>query len=131
MIISYFCIFLAFLLNYLTKIPVARAMSKLGGYDNKNPRTQQSRLEGWGRRALSAHLNSFETFPAFAIAVIIAQINSTQSALISQLSIGYIVTRVLFILFYLKNDDKLRSAAFGFGLAITGYLFYLGFTKGT
>ena len=34
------------------------AMAQLPeGYDDKNPRDQQARLSGWGKRALPAHAN--------------------------------------------------------------------------
>ncbi len=47
--------------------PVAFAMNKLDGYDNKHPREQQSKLTGFGARALAAHQNCFESLPAFYI----------------------------------------------------------------
>jgi uncharacterized MAPEG superfamily protein len=42
---------------FLTKIPVSAAQNRIkGGYDNSHPRIQQSKLRGWGARALGAHI---------------------------------------------------------------------------
>ena len=70
----FYCMAAAFLLTYLTKAPLAMAMAKESesGYDNRNPRDQQARLSGWGKRSLAAHQNSFEVTPVFAAAVIAA-----------------------------------------------------------
>ena len=51
---------------YCTKLPVAVAMQRAGGYDNRMPRVQQARLEGWGARSVAAHQNGFESFAPFA-----------------------------------------------------------------
>ena len=59
------CLFIAALLPILAKAPVAYAMNQLGGYDNKHPREQQSKLTGFGGRALGAHQNSFESLINF------------------------------------------------------------------
>jgi uncharacterized MAPEG superfamily protein len=65
MTIPFICIFIAFLLNLVSKGPVSIAMAKQpGGYDNSTTRDQQNRLGSWGRRALAAHLNGFEAFPS-------------------------------------------------------------------
>ena len=42
----------------LFKAPLAFAMNKLGGYDNRHPRAQQAQLKGFGARALAVHQNS-------------------------------------------------------------------------
>lgn len=55
------CLFIAMLLPYLAKGPVAWAMVKAGGYDNHHPRTQQAQLTGFGARALAGHQNAFES----------------------------------------------------------------------
>ena len=75
------CVFLAFVVTMLTKAPVAVAqLRQPGGYDNRLPRDQQAGLSGWGRRALGAHLNAFEAFPAFAAAVLVAHLAGADPA---------------------------------------------------
>ena len=48
-----------------SKAPLALAQAKTGHYDNKNPRAQQAKLEGWGARAAAAHANGWEALPIF------------------------------------------------------------------
>lgn len=63
--VYFWCVMLAWIWVYLSKGPVAMAMNKLGGYDNRNPRAQQAELTGWGARATAAHANGFEAFAPF------------------------------------------------------------------
>ena len=126
MTIPFFCIFLAFLLNIISKGPVAIAMAQQsGGYDNKNPRVQQAGLDGWGRRAVAAHLNSFEAFPAFAAAVLVAVIAGADPTWTMRLAITFIVARTLYLALYLLDLDLLRSAVWTVGFASTVGLFLL------
>lgn len=114
--IPFLCVFLAFVMNYLTKIPVAMAMAKQpSGYDNHQPREQQAKLTGWGKRALGAHLNSFEIFPAFAIAVIMAHISGVDENKLALLSVTYILSRICYTFLYLTNKSTLRSLAMFIG----------------
>jgi uncharacterized MAPEG superfamily protein len=63
------CVLIAGLMPYLWT-----AVAKVLGprYDNRNVREWQSRLTGMAQRAHAAHLNSFEAFPFFAVAVVAA-----------------------------------------------------------
>ncbi|MDP7593921.1 MAG: MAPEG family protein [Litorilituus sp.] len=107
------CLFIAALLPYLAKIPVAYAMNQLGGYDNFHPREQQSKLTGLGARALAAHQNAFESFIIFAPAVLLAIALNNTSELIIQLAIAHVCARVLYNILYLLNIDKLRTLVWG------------------
>ena len=114
------CLLITVLLPMIAKIPVAKEMAKLGGYDNREPRLQQDKLKGFGARALAAHQNAFEALILFtpgALAVI-ATGNVTQGA--EHLAIVFVVCRVLYTLFYWIDIDKLRSAAWtiGFGCSL-------------
>ena len=126
MTIPFFCVFLAFLLNIISKGPVAIAMAQQsGGYDNKNPRDQQANLDGWGRRAVAAHLNSFEAFPAFAAAVLVAVVAGADPTWTIRLAVTFIVARTLYLPLYLLDLDLLRSATWTIGFAATGAIFLL------
>jgi uncharacterized MAPEG superfamily protein len=126
MTIPFFCIFLAFLLNMVSKGPVAIAMARQdGGYDNKNPRVQQAELVGWGRRAVAAHLNGFEAFPAFAAAVLVATAAGADPVWTVRLAVTFVVARVLYLPLYIGNLDLLRSAVWGIGFIATAGLFLL------
>jgi len=69
MTILIYCAFVAMLLPFASKMPLAYAMNKAGGYDNKNPRAQQDKLEGFGARAKAAHYNSYEALIMFSLAM--------------------------------------------------------------
>ncbi len=116
MTIPFFCVIAAFLLNYLSKIPVMMAMQADGKYDNKNPRDQQDRLTGWGRRALGAHLNSFEVSPLFASCVLIGHLTGGNMQWNAILSITFIVSRLVYIGLYLADLDSIRSLVWATGI---------------
>lgn len=114
--IPFFCIFLAFIMNYLSKYPVAIAMAKSPkGYDNELPREQQAALTGWGKRALAAHLNGFEIFPPFAAAVLMAHIAGLDEKTLSVYCITFIVSRIAYISLYLANKSTWRSLVWAIG----------------
>lgn len=117
MTIPFLCVIAAFLLNYLSKIPLMIAMGReKGGYDNKNPRDQQANIKGWGRRALGAHLNSFEVAPLFAASVFIGHLTNGNPEWMARLSVYFIVSRVLYIALYVADVDKLRSLVWASGI---------------
>lgn len=124
MTVAIYCIIFAFILSYLPKIPVAIAMYKLDNrYDNNYPRDQQARLTGFGKRALSAHLNSFEIFPAFAAAVIVAHIVTGPSSLVDNLAVAFVLSRIVYIILYLANLAWLRSLVWAIGFFIVLAIF--------
>ncbi len=123
----FYCLAAAFALTYLTKLPLAIAMAKEGesGYDNHNPREQQTRLTGWGCRSLAAHQNSFEVTPIFAAAVITAylfQADAYWSALWASI---FLASRILYIILYIKDFPLMRSTVWTIGMASCIALFVL------
>lgn len=109
-------LFIALLLPYLAKAPVAYAMNKLGGYDNNHPRAQQNQLTGFGARALAAHQNSFEALIIFAPAVILAIATNNLGEQIQIAAIIHVVARISYILCYLADLGTLRSIVWAIGL---------------
>lgn len=109
MTILIICLFLALLLPLLAKGPVAYAMAKLGGYNNNHPREQQSKLTGFGARALAAHQNAFESVILFAPAVILALATGNIQQEIVVLAVVHVIARLLYNIFYLFNISLLRS----------------------
>ena len=103
------CLFIAALLPLIAKGPVAFAMNKLGGYNNSHPREQQSKLTGFGARALAAHQNSFESLIIFAPAVLLAIATHHTGENIALLAIVHVCARVAYNIFYLMDINKLRS----------------------
>ena len=124
--IPFLCVALAFLLLYLSKIPVAVAMGRArGGYDNRHPRDQQAALEGWGRRAAAAHQNAFETFAPFAAAVLVAHASGADPLWSARLAMLFVAARILYTALYIANWASLRSLVWGIGTFCSGALFYL------
>lgn len=109
-------LFAVALLPYLARVPVARAMNQLGGYDNHLPRAQQARLEGLGARANAAHYNSFEALQLFLAAVAGCVVSGNYDGTMQTLAWLYVGCRVLFILFYLLDYALLRSIVWGVGV---------------
>lgn len=103
------CLFSALLLPLFAKGPVAFAMARLGGYNNYHPREQQSKLTGFGARALAAHQNSFESVILFAPAVILALATGNTQQVVLVLAIVHVISRVLYNILYLLNMGLLRS----------------------
>lgn len=113
-------------LVYLAKVPVAVAMAREGsGYDNHLPRAQQARLSGWGERALSAHQNGFESFPAFAASVIAANVAGVERSTALALALTYLGARVVYVGLYLADRATFRSLVWGVGFCATMALFVL------
>ena len=128
--VPFLCVALAFILLYLTKIPVAVAMGRSkGGYDNRHPRDQQAALQGWGRRALGAHQNAFEAFAPFAAAVIIAHLAGADPLWSARLALIFIAARLLYTVLYIADRASLRSSVWMIGTLSTAGLFLLALAK--
>ena len=109
MTILIICLFIALFLPYLAKGPVAYAMAQLGGYNNYHPREQQSKLTGFGARALAAHQNAFESLIIFAPAMLLAIATFNTSETVITLAITHLVSRVTYNILYIANVGTLRS----------------------
>jgi len=110
------CLILSALMILVTKAPVALAQAKEGrGYDNRNPRAQQSRLTGFGARALAAHQNMLEAFPVFAAGLLLALVAGVQGQWVGILSIAFVAARIAYSVCYWIDIHMLRSLAWGIG----------------
>ena len=122
--VGFVCIFIAFSLIYLIKIPTSIAMGKsAGGYDNRHPRDQQGKLEGWGRRAAAAHQNAFEAFAPFAAAVLVAHVSAVDPGTSATLAVVHIVARAIYPVLYIANIHWARSLVWLVGFGATVALF--------
>lgn len=114
MTIALWCVLAAALLPF-----VFTGAAKFGGgrYNNRKPREFLEKLEGWQKRAHWTQLNSFEAFPPFAAAVIIAEMLNAAQNKVDALAVAFIVLRVLYGVAYIADRQALRSliwtAAFG------------------
>ena len=123
MTLAYWCIFFAiFLLIFCAAYAKYRA--GFSPADNHNPRAFLARAQGKAARADAAQQNSYETFPPFAAAVIIAHAtgNAAQGT-INCLAVLFILLRLAFIYCYLNDRPSLRSAAWSGAMLCTVLLF--------
>lgn len=118
------CLFISALLPYLAKIPVAVAMKREGGYDNKHPRAQQSILQGFGARALAGHQNAFEALLVFAIAAITAIASNNVTSSVEIAAIVFVLARISYQIMYLINLDILRSTVWFVGKISCFYILW-------
>uniref|UniRef100_A0A486XTL7 Uncharacterized protein n=1 Tax=Rheinheimera sp. BAL341 TaxID=1708203 RepID=A0A486XTL7_9GAMM len=109
-------LFIAMLLPFLAKAPLAFAMQKAGGYDNRNPRVQQARLEGFGQRANAAHYNSFEALVVYGCAILtVVGLNAVDNTTVI-LCWLFIASRMAYLLCYWLDYATSRSAVWILGM---------------
>jgi len=118
MTLPFWCVLLAYAVTYGTKIPVAVAMAREGrGYDNRNPREQQARLTGWGKRAVAAQNNGFEVSAFFAACVFVGHLSGGDPRWSGILAVTFVVSRIVYVILYLTDQASLRSLVWGSGIA--------------
>jgi uncharacterized MAPEG superfamily protein len=120
MTIAFWCVLVAGFLPYFGTLT-----AKIGGdsFDNRNPRDWLDAQSGFRKRANAAQHNSFEAFPFFAAAVIIAHVAGAPQGRIDLFAVIFILARLLYIAFYLADKATLRSLAWFVGLGSVIALF--------
>lgn len=118
MLVVHWFLLLAALMPYAV-VPLMRGRD----FDNSRPRDGYAAAEGLQKRALGAHLNSFEVFPLFAVAVLVALQAGGDMALMNGLAGLWLASRVAYIIAYLKDMPTVRSTLFGLGLLLVLALF--------
>ncbi len=125
MSIAYWCILVAALIPY----PIAMLAKAKAGYDNHAPREYLAKTDGYRKRANWAQFNAFEAFPAFAAAVIIAQLQHAPQSTIDMLAVAFIAFRILHASFYILDKATLRSAVWALGFSCVIALFVIAGTQ--
>ena len=121
MTIAYWCVLIMILFPYLFTL-----LAKSGtGFNNSNPREYLEKVEGWRKRAHWVQVNNFETFPAFAAAVIIAHLLQADQTMVNRLAIGFVIARTLHAIYYLANKASLRTLFWFLGLGCVLALFFI------
>jgi uncharacterized MAPEG superfamily protein len=114
MTIALWCVLVAVLLPYVC-FGIARNRGRGPDgrrlRDNHDPRDFPNRIHGLAKRAWDAQLNSFESLPVFAAAVIIAHLVHAPQEPVDALAVAWVVARTAYVAFYLANRAALRSAA--------------------
>jgi uncharacterized MAPEG superfamily protein len=123
MTIAFWCVLIAALLPY-----AATTIAKAGGerYNNKDPRAWLDRQHGFRKRADNAQANSFEAFPFFAVAVIVAGLTQAPQERVDGLAVIFVVARVAYLVCYLANWHWARSVIWLIGWLCTLTIFVSG-----
>lgn len=113
MTIAYWCVLIAGLLPYVFTVAAKWSPE----YSNENPREYLEKVVGWRKRAHWAQVNSFEAFPFFAAAVIIAQRTFVHQTTIDVLALLFVFSRIIYGVAYIMNKPKARSLIWFLGFA--------------
>lgn len=126
MTVAFWCVLIAIVLPIVCAAIAKFGSGKFRPGNNHDPRAFLDKLEGFPKRAHAAQLNSFEAIPAFAAAVIIADIvgNATQTTM-DVLAVVFITTRLLYIICYLADLALVRSIVWFVGLGIIASFFFV------
>jgi uncharacterized MAPEG superfamily protein len=121
MTIAEWCILLSVLLYLLTVAPFKPLFHR--EFDNSNPRAPQFYAAGIRSRALGAHLNGIETFPFFAVAIVVAEFKSGPQYWIDMLAVAFVIMRLVFVGLYFANRATLRTIVWNIGFALNVAIF--------
>jgi uncharacterized MAPEG superfamily protein len=124
MTIAYWCVLAAILLPLVWAV-AAKATSGFKPRDNHNPREFLASIDGMGKRANWAQLNTFESIPGFMAAVIIAQQLNAPQAQVDAIAVTYIVLRLIYGVLYMLDKASLRSLVWAGSLGCIVALFVI------
>ena len=121
MTIAFACVLFMGLLPYF-----AAGIAKKGfeGYDNGQPRTWLAKQTGFRARANAAQANLFESLPLFFAAVIIASLMQAPQARLDLLALGFVISRVAYLICYVGNWPTTRSIVWLCGIACVVAIFF-------
>jgi uncharacterized MAPEG superfamily protein len=123
MTIAEWCVFGALLLYLLTIASVKWAGHRR--FDNAKPRDPAFYEDPIRARALGAHQNGIESFPFFAIAVLLAEFRQAPQHYIDELAVLFLIVRIAYVFTYLGDRPTLRSILWSLGFAINIAIFFL------
>lgn len=122
----FWCLLIAVLIPYVLAAAGGYfRMSQLGRVDNKHPRAQYAALEGTGARAWAAQQNAWEALPVFSVAVLVAHLAGADPGSSATAAVLFVIARILHPVFYMANQDLLRSTSFAVGFGACLWLFVL------
>lgn len=111
--LAYWCVLIAAVLPIAI---VSFAKAGAGG-DNHDPRAGIDNLPDRQRRGYFAHLNAYENFPFFAVAVVVAVTMGAPIHVVNSLAVIYVALRIAHALLYIGDIPAARSLVF-----LAGYL---------
>ncbi|MDD5324543.1 MAG: MAPEG family protein [Polaromonas sp.] len=129
--VAYWCILVAALLPIvcagIAKYGMMRTPRRDGGYDNHNPRAWLAQQSDWRARANAAQVNTFEALPFFFASVIIAQQLQARQTPLDILALLFVVLRMAYIMMYVADLAKARSAIWTLAFLVNIGIFFLGY----
>ncbi|MEO8391120.1 MAG: MAPEG family protein [Polaromonas sp.] len=129
--IAYWCVLIAALMPIvcagIAKYGTMGTPRRDGGFDNNNPRGWLARQTDWRARANAAQANTFEALPFFFAAVIIAHILQAGQTRLDILALLFIVLRIAYVMMYIADLPKARSAIWAAALFINVIILFSGY----
>jgi uncharacterized MAPEG superfamily protein len=126
MTIPFWCLAIATFLPFVLAITASAFRARqFGAVDNKQPRLQQAQQTGAGARAMAAQQNAWEALAMFTPAVLVAHISAPGAQQAALAATIFIAARLLHPIFYIADQDKLRSVSFVIGFACCVWLFVI------
>jgi uncharacterized MAPEG superfamily protein len=119
--LAYWCVLIAALWPYV----LAKYAKAGSGDDNHHPREILAALAPHKRRAYAAHQNALETFPFFAVAVIVALTMGAPFYVVNLLAVLYVVLRIAHALLYILDKPMARSLMFAAAMMVNVVIFVL------
>ena len=119
--LAYWCVLIAALWPYV----LAKYAKAGSGDDNHHPREILAALATHKRRAYAAHQNALETFPFFAVAVIVALTMGAPFYVVNLLAALYVVLRIAHALLYILDKPMARSLMFAAAMMVNVVIFVL------
>jgi uncharacterized MAPEG superfamily protein len=123
MTVAEWMIFAAVILYLLTVAPVKALGHRT--FDNSNPRDSAFYKPGPALRALGAHMNGIETFPFFAVAVLVAEFRQQPQHWIDMLAVTFVAIRLFYVLAYLGDRPTTRTLLWNIGFAVNAAIFFM------
>lgn len=123
---AYWCVLIgAFMPLMWTATAKFGGSQKMSLGQNRAPREFLETVGGMQKRAHWAQQNAFEAFPAFAAAVIIAQLAGGAQGTIDLLAMAWVAARVGYGICYLADWGSLRSIVWSAAVACVAALFVI------
>ena len=129
--IAYWCVLVAAVLPIvcagIAKYGMFSKSRREGGYDNHQPRAWLARQTDWRARANAAQANTFEALPFFFAAVIVAHQLQARQAALDILAFMFVVLRIAYVVMYVADMAKTRSAVWALALLINIMILFSGY----
>jgi uncharacterized MAPEG superfamily protein len=129
--IAYWCVLVMAIMPIvcagIAKYGMFTISPKKGGYDNHNPRAWLALQTDWRARANAAQANTFEALPFFFAAVIIAHQLQARQTVLDILALMFVFLRTAYVLMYVADMAKTRSAIWFAALLVNIWILFTGF----